>query len=243
MDVAPVHAPPERRRLLVVGAQRLPRASRLRTLPLRGSAERPVGALVVRRAFAQAEVATVAALAIALVIVAAFAAGCGILGISSNLPDPSTDSARGRDQSTIILDRDDRVVAKLFAEQDRTDRKLKDIPPVLRQAVIATEDRRFYEHSGVDMIGTMRAVFTDIKEGAAAQGGSTITQQYVKQAFVTDEKTLKRKLSEAMLARKLERKYTKDQILELYLNTIYFGRGAYGVEAASQAYFGKHRSG
>ncbi len=171
---------------------------------------------------------------------AALVAGCGLLGIGSDLPEPSTDSARGRDQSTIILDRDGRAVAKLFAEQDRTDRELKEISPSLRQAVIATEDRRFYEHSGVDLTGTFRALFTDIKEGEARQGGSTITQQYVKQAFVTDEKTLKRKVSEAMLARRLERKYTKDQILELYLNTIYFGHGAYGVEAASQAYFGKH---
>ncbi len=172
-------------------------------------------------------------------LLAAFVAGCGLLGISSDLPDPSTASARGRDQSTVIYDRRGRAVSKLFAEQDRTDRALQDIPPALRQAVIATEDRRFYEHSGVDLIGIMRALFTDIKEGSRAQGGSTITQQYVKQAFVTDEKTLKRKVSEAMLARKLERKYTKDQILELYLNTIYFGRGAYGVEAASQAYFAK----
>ena len=165
--------------------------------------------------------------------------GCGLLGLNSDLPDPSAASARGRDQSTVIYDRQGHIIAKLFAEQDRTDRALKDIPPAFRQAVIATEDRRFYEHSGVDVIGILRAVFTDIKEGSKAQGGSTITQQYVKQAFVTDEKTLKRKVSEALLARKLERKYTKDQILELYLNTIYFGRGAYGVEAASQAYFGK----
>ena len=174
-----------------------------------------------------------------MVVLAALVTGCGLLGISSNLPDPSTASARGRDQSTVIYDRQGRVISKLFAEQDRTDRQLKDIPATLRQAVIATEDRRFYEHSGVDLTGIMRAVFTDIKEGSRAQGGSTITQQYVKQAFVTDEKTLKRKVSEALLARKLERKYTKDQILELYLNTIYFGRGAYGVEAASLAYFGK----
>jgi penicillin-binding protein 1A len=173
------------------------------------------------------------------VLLAALVTGCGLLGINSSLPDPSTASARGRDQSTVIYDRQGRIISKLFAEQDRTDRPLKDIPPALRQAVIATEDRRFYEHSGVDAMGIMRALFTDLKEGSRAQGGSTITQQYVKQAFVTDEKTLKRKVSEALLARKLERKYTKDQILELYLNTIYFGRGAYGVEAASVAYFGK----
>ncbi len=180
-----------------------------------------------------------ALLAVILFVAAALLTGCGLLGIGSDLPDPATTAARGRDQSTIIYDRNGRVVSKLFAEQDRTDRRLKDIPPALRQAVIAVEDRRFYEHSGVDLTGTMRALFTDIKEGSAAQGGSTITQQYVKQAYVTDEKTLRRKVSEAMLARKLERKYTKDQILELYLNTIYFGEGAYGVEAASQTYFGK----
>ena len=113
------------------------------------------------------------------------------------------------------------------------------MPATLRQAVVATEDQRFYEHAGVDPTGIARALVTDIVLGKKSQGGSTITQQYIKNAFGTPEKTIKRKVEEALLANKLEKTYTKDQILELYLNTIYFGHGAYGVEAASQVYFGK----
>ena len=131
------------------------------------------------------------------------------------------------------------VLTKLFAEQNRSDKSLSVIPLVLQHAVIATEDQRFYQHSGVDPLGIARALFTDIVLRRKAQGGSTITQQYVKQAFVGDELSLKRKLMEAMLAQRIEKRYTKNQILELYLNTIYFGHGAYGVEAASQVYFGK----
>jgi penicillin-binding protein 1A len=113
------------------------------------------------------------------------------------------------------------------------------MPQALRQAVIATEDQRYYEHAGVDPTGIARALMNDVVLGKASQGGSTITQQYVKNAFGTPEKTLKRKVSEALLANRIEKQYSKDQILELYLNTIYFGHGAYGVEAASQIYFGK----
>lgn len=166
-------------------------------------------------------------------------AGVVYATMAKQLPDPSTQSARGRDQSSIVYDAKGRVIAKIYAEQDRTDKQLNQIPATLRNAVIATEDRRFYQHKGVDPLGILRAVLTDITRGEKAQGGSTITQQYVKQAFVTPEKTLKRKVMEAMLANKLERKYTKDEILQLYLNTIYFGHGAYGVESAAQAYFGK----
>ena len=163
----------------------------------------------------------------------------GCAALSASLPDPSTTKARGRDQSTVILDRSGRLLARLFAEQNRSDQPLQKMPATLRQAVVATEDQRFYEHAGVDPIGIARALVTDVVLGKKSQGGSTITQQYVKNAFGTPEKTIKRKVEEALLANKLEKSYTKDQILELYLNTIYFGHGAYGVEAASQVYFGK----
>ncbi len=177
---------------------------------------------------------TIAAAALAVTGVAVY------LWMSSQLPDPDITKARGRDQSTIITDRKGRQLAKLFAEEDRKDVELTAIPEHLRQAVIATEDRRFYEHEGVDPIGIARALLVDIVRGEKAQGGSTITQQYVKQAFVTSEKTVRRKVQEAILAQKVERRYSKDDILEGYLNTIYFGHGAYGVEAASRVYFGKH---
>jgi penicillin-binding protein 1A len=163
----------------------------------------------------------------------------GCAALSASLPDPSTTKARGRDQSTVILDRNGRLLARLFAEQNRSDQPLHKMPATLRQAVVATEDQRFYEHAGVDPTGIARALVTDVVLGKKSQGGSTITQQYIKNAFGTPEKTFKRKLEEALLANKIEKSYTKDQILELYLNTIYFGHGAYGVEAASQVYFGK----
>ncbi len=159
--------------------------------------------------------------------------------VASGLPDPDIRSARGRDQSTVIADRNGKTLARVFAEQNRQDVALSEMPEYVRQAVISTEDQRFYRHEGVDPLGVARALVVDIVRRESAQGGSTITQQYVKQAFVTSEKTLRRKAQEAILAQRVERRYTKDQILELYLNTIYFGHGAYGVEAASRAYFGK----
>ncbi len=166
------------------------------------------------------------------------AGGIVYASILRDLPDLEGPPA-GRDQTSVILDRNGEVLATLFAEQNRTDRPLSETPLVLRQAVIATEDARFYDHVGVDPIGIARALWVDIRTRSTAQGGSTITQQYVKNAFITPEQTLKRKVSEAILAYQLEKRYSKDRILELYLNTIYFGHGAYGVESAAQVYFGK----
>jgi penicillin-binding protein 1A len=159
--------------------------------------------------------------------------------MASSLPDPNAALARGRDQTTTITDRNGRVLARLFAEQNRSDKPLSAIPAVLQQAVISTEDQRFYQHAGVDPLGILRAAVMDVVLRRQAQGGSTITQQYVKQAFVGDERSLKRKVMEAMLAQRVETRYGKAKILELYLNTIYFGHGAYGVESAAQTYFGK----
>ncbi|MDE2329882.1 MAG: penicillin-binding protein 1A [Bradyrhizobium sp.] len=116
---------------------------------------------------------------------------------------------------------------------------LKDLPPYLPKAFIAIEDRRFYSHHGVDPVGILRAAVTNLLHRGVSQGGSTLTQQLAKNLFLTQERTLQRKLQEAELAFWLERKYTKAQILELYLNRVYFGSGAYGVEAAAQRYFGK----
>jgi penicillin-binding protein 1A len=116
---------------------------------------------------------------------------------------------------------------------------LKELPPYLPKAFIAIEDRRFYEHPGVDPLGIGRAVVANILHRGVSQGGSTITQQLAKNLFLTQERTLTRKIQELFLAFWLERKFTKTEILELYLNRVYFGAGAYGVEAASQRYFGK----
>ncbi|RDV03889.1 transglycosylase domain-containing protein [Undibacter mobilis] len=116
---------------------------------------------------------------------------------------------------------------------------LKDMPPYVPKAFIAIEDRRFYDHYGVDPYGIARAAVANIMHRGVAQGGSTLTQQLAKNLFLTQERTLTRKLQEAMLAIWLERKFSKAQILELYLNRVYFGAGAYGIEQASQRYFGK----
>jgi penicillin-binding protein 1A len=117
--------------------------------------------------------------------------------------------------------------------------RLIDLPPYLPKAFVAIEDRRFYEHFGIDPVGISRAVARDLTGKGGLEGGSTLTQQLAKNLFLTQERTLSRKIQEAILALWLERRYSKDQILELYLNRVYFGSGAYGVEAASQKYFGK----
>ena len=133
----------------------------------------------------------------------------------------------------------DNAIASFSAEEDRTNVRLEQIPVVMQQAVLATEDRDYYEHGGVDPVGIARALYRDVRGTGATQGGSTITQQYVKNVYLSSERSIVRKVKEAVLAVKLERELSKDEILERYLNTIYFGRGAYGVNAAARAYFDK----
>ena len=145
-------------------------------------------------------------------------------------------------QSTEIFDAQGRLITRLEAEENRENVRLSELPAHLLDAVIAIEDDRFWDHKGVDVKAILRAAVTNTQEGEVAQGGSTITQQYVKNALLGDEKTINRKVKEAILAVQLERSSTKERILELYLNTIYFGNGAYGVQAASQEYFGKPAS-
>src|SRR5438876_3599232 len=124
-------------------------------------------------------------------------------------------------------------------EMSGTDVAIKELPPYLPRAFVAIEDRRFYSHFGVDPIGLVRAVAANVLHRGVSQGGSTLTQQLAKNLFLTQERTLWRKMQELVLALWLERKFSKREILELYLNRVYFGSGAYGVEAAAQKYFGK----
>jgi penicillin-binding protein 1A len=142
------------------------------------------------------------------------------------------------DAVTRIYSADKVLLAELFVEK-REPVPLKTIPRYLTAALVATEDRKFYKHSGVDLKGIARAVYKDIKAGEFVEGASTITQQLAKTLFLTPRKTLVRKIKEAILAFQLERRYTKDEILELYLNQVYFGSGAYGVESAAKIFFGK----
>ncbi len=136
----------------------------------------------------------------------------------------------------------DSTVIHEFYEEKRIPVSLHDIPDFLKKAVIVLEDRRFYSHWGVDFMGILRAFVANIRSGDIVQGGSTITQQLARNLFLTTEKTLSRKIREAILAMEIERTYSKDEILEMYFNQVYFGSGAYGIEAAAQTYFGKHVS-
>jgi penicillin-binding protein 1A len=141
-------------------------------------------------------------------------------------------------QTTLLTDATGARLAELHGTENRLPVHLNKVPKSLQDAVIAAEDRHFFRHSGVDPIGVIRATWADLR-GRPLQGGSTITQQYVKNTYVGRDRTIVRKLREAVLAVKLERKYGKREILERYLNTIYLGRGAYGVQAAADAYFAK----
>src|SRR6185503_6996522 len=141
-------------------------------------------------------------------------------------------------EGTKVYDDNDELITEFHVER-RIFVPLAQIPKTLRDAIIATEDARFYSHHGVDPTGIARAVYQNFRRGRIVEGGSTITQQLAKLLFLTPDKSLERKLKEAVLALELERRYSKDRILEMYLNQIYFGQGAYGVEAASRTYFGK----
>ena len=142
-------------------------------------------------------------------------------------------------QRSVIFGADNKVIATLAGEENRMVVPIDQIPEVAQQAVIAIEDSRFYEHNGVDVGGLFRALFTNLEAGGIRQGGSTITQQLVKNIIVGTEKTLDRKIREAQYAIALEKERSKREILELYLNEAYFGEGVYGIGTAAEFYFGK----
>ncbi|MEP7056136.1 MAG: transglycosylase domain-containing protein, partial [Actinomycetota bacterium] len=160
-----------------------------------------------------------------------------LITVASRIPVPD---AAVNNQTTIVQFADGRTeLGRLTGAENRVEVPLTDVPEQVQNAVLAAEDRNFYRHGGVSFPGLARAALRDLKGGGAKQGGSTISQQYAKNAFNARQKTFARKFREAVIAIKLEQKYTKQQILELYLNEIYFGRGAYGIEAASRTYYNK----
>ncbi|MFP4475073.1 MAG: penicillin-binding protein 1A [Desulfatibacillaceae bacterium] len=178
---------------------------------------------------------------IVVVVLAALAAGAGVgafFGLAHDLPQIRNLEEWKPSAITRVLSADGVTLAEWYAER-REPVPLKDIPEPLIQGLLATEDRSFYSHMGVDLKGLARAVVNNVKSWGFREGASTITQQLAKNLFLTPEKTLKRKFREAILALQLERRYTKDEILEIYLNTVYFGSGAYGVRVAADAFFGK----
>ena len=140
-------------------------------------------------------------------------------------------------QTTVIYDATGAQLATLHGVENRFPVSIDKVPPVVTAAVVAAEDRKFFVHGGIDPLGIARATWADIRSKGVTQGGSTITQQYVKNAYVGTDYTLWRKIREAVISVKIERKLGKNQILERYLNTVYFGRGAYGIQAAAKAYF------
>jgi membrane peptidoglycan carboxypeptidase len=166
----------------------------------------------------------------------AFVGGIFLFGFAYftvSIPDPN---AYVNSQATIIQYADGTEIGRIGSE-NRTVVTLAEIPVQVRNAVMAAEDRNFYSNRAVSPIGIARAVWNNLR-GGSLQGGSTITQQYAKTAFLTPERSIQRKVKELVIAIKLENQFTKDEILENYLNTIYFGRGSYGVQTASQVYFG-----
>jgi len=156
----------------------------------------------------------------------------------STLPDIDRLNHFSPFKASKLYSYDNQLLAELY-EQRRTPVPLGDVPQHVRQAFIAIEDARYFQHSGIDPIRIVGALWADIKSGGYHQGGSTITQQLSKMIFLKPEKTITRKIKEMALALMLERKYSKDRILELYLNQAYFGSQAYGIQAAAEAYFGK----
>ena len=155
---------------------------------------------------------------------------------------PKLDPSRQRHQSnTKIYDSTGkRVLAVLRGTENRVLVDYDDISPVMKQAIVSVEDRRFFEHRGVDVRAIGRAVWQDLTHQGVIQGGSTITQQFIKNTYVRNQRSIGRKLREAALAWQLEQQWSKKKILTAYLNTIYYGNGAYGVDQAALTYFGHH---
>ncbi|MGL3608767.1 transglycosylase domain-containing protein [Rhizobium sp. G187] len=168
--------------------------------------------------------------------------GIGLVGLvgyyASQMPSASTWSIPERPPNMKIVSVEGTVIANRGATGGEA-LPLEEMSPFIPQAVMAIEDRRFYSHYGVDPLGLGRAIFTNITRGRAVQGGSTLTQQLAKNLFLSPERTVERKVQEVLLAFWLEQKYTKDQILAMYLNRVFFGSNAYGVEAAARRYFNK----
>lgn len=181
----------------------------------------------------------IAIIAIIIFIVMITGAGLGFLTASIHTM-PSLKGEIRPAASSQIFDSHGKLIATIHSVENRLPVSISKIPKILQNSFIAAEDARFYQHIGIDPRGILRAMWANIADRAVSEGGSTITQQLARNALLSQERTLKRKIQEAFLALQIERQFSKDEILEMYLNQIYFGQGAYGVQAASQIYFGKN---
>jgi penicillin-binding protein 1A len=163
-----------------------------------------------------------------------------VVATACDLPRLDDQRERPLAQTTFVYTSTGSLITSLHATEDRVVLTRDQMPQDVRDAVVAIEDRRFYEHSGLDLRSILRAAAVDLSHGQLVEGGSTITQQLVKNLYTGDAQSFRRKIEEAALAMQMERRFTKDDILTSYLNTVYFGEGAYGIEAAAQTYFGVH---
>ena len=181
-----------------------------------------------------------AALLLVLFVAAALSFTFGLVrAVASEIPalDPA---AQHSEVDTVVYASNGRtVLAVLRGDESRVLVDTADIAPIMRQAIVSVEDQRFFEHNGIDVRGVARALWQDVRQQGIVEGGSTITQQFVKNAYIRNERTLARKVREAALAWQLEQRWSKDRILTAYLNTIYFGHGAYGIQQAARAYYKK----
>ena len=214
---------------------------RSRRVPLDPDTLRPRGRhlrAIRRRRRRRAAIAALAAVAI-LVLLAGLGGTAGVLAYGSSCDlDALRPTTSG--QNSFVYAADGSLLGSIPAERNRQEVGTGEMSPWIRKATVAVEDRRFFEHSGVDFEGIARAAVKNIEAGAIVEGGSTITQQLVRNLYISRERTVKRKLKEACLAEKLDGAWTKERILTTYLNQVYYGNHAYGIEAASQTYFSKH---
>lgn len=197
-------------------------------------------AVVVRMVLLVGVVGATSALIAVLIVPAALATNDFLSAVRTQVLDvPPIGSADAPPQNSYVYATDGSELAELTFEENRVPVRLSEVPQVAVDAVLATEDADFYSHRGVDHTAIVRAAWTNFRTGGIESGASTVTQQYVKQAFLTPEQTLQRKVQEALYAIQIERELTKDEILELYLNRTYFGHGVYGIGTAAERYFSK----
>lgn len=180
-------------------------------------------------------------LAIAFIVFTVVSAGAGLGFLTASIHTmPGLKGEIRPAASSQIFDAKGNLITTVHSVENRLPVPITKIPKDLQNAFVAAEDARFYQHMGIDPRGILRAVWANVTKREVSEGGSTITQQLAKNALLSQEQTLKRKIQEAVLALQIERQYSKNEIMEMYLNQIYFGHGAYGVQAAAQVYFGKN---
>ena len=163
-----------------------------------------------------------------------------LLQVVLSLPNVDDLNYYSPSEASVLLSQDGKIITRFHEEENRRVVPLSNISPYAQKAIVAVEDERFYSHHGIDMWGISRATLKNLMHFHIVEGGSTITQQLARNLFLNRKRTLFRKVSEILIALQLERRFTKEEILEYYLNQVYMGHNTYGIEAASDAYFNKH---